>query len=508
MLQSQSFIRTELPTTVSFPWEIAVAPDHYLWITESGGKVSRVDPITGEKTIIYTASDYFSGSAREIWPYCHKPQIGNGTLGMALDPDFLDPAFAYIYFVYSYNQGSEQIPETHFRIKRLKWDAIANKITEDTNIVNRLSTGYDHLGGRLMAIKQHDQVYIYLSLGDHGISEQNAPDCYVPQSANPNNLAQNPQTQNGKIHRFNRDGSIPNDNPLPGNSFFTRGHRNPQGLMYHPQLNILYDIEHGDRTDDEINVLKKGMNYGWKWVRGYHEDNSYPGESDFVRNYTPHPDLLNDALIEPFYAWCTIPDTSSNYLDWCTVAPSDGIFYGSTAISEWTNSLLVVTLKDGVSTDRELYQFQLNDSGDLVPSIPAKPNPKRFFASDQQLNGRLRDIAVSNDGKTIYLINNGGADRDKISVYTYDSTQTGIGHPDGNINLKLLSNPVNQQVKIEGLPKIQVSDSYQILDMQGRQLLSGILTDNLIPVAELNTGMYILSIQLDRNFYNFKFIKI
>lgn len=48
------------------------------------------------------------------------------------------------------------------------------------------------------------------------------------------------------------DGSIPIDNPIPGNPFYTRGHRNPQGLMYNAIEDILYDVEHGDRTDDEI----------------------------------------------------------------------------------------------------------------------------------------------------------------------------------------------------------------------------------------------------------------
>ena len=68
--------------------------------------------------------------------------------------------------------------------------------------------------------------------------------------------------QNGEIHRFNIDGSIPFDNPFPGNSFYTGGHRKPQGPIYNTQQDILYDVEHGDRTDDEINILMPGMNYG------------------------------------------------------------------------------------------------------------------------------------------------------------------------------------------------------------------------------------------------------
>mgnify|MGYP003668221048 CR=1 FL=1 len=505
-LNSQTFIRSELPTSLATPWEITYSPHGFLWVTEKEGKVSRIDPTNGEKEVVYTAPDYFGGSPLENSLFCPNLVIGNGTLGLALDPDFADESTSFIYFLYSYNSGTEEAPDTKFRLKRLTWNAVATEVVGDTNIVNEITTGFDHWGGRLMAVKQEGIPYLFLTIGDNGRSEISGPDCYVPQSENPNNFAQDVTTQNGKVHRFNTDGTIPEDNPIPGNSFYTRGHRNPQGLMYNSNLEIIYDIEHGDDTDDEINVLVKGMNYGWKNVRGYHDDNSFPGEAAYVANYVPNPLVENDALIEPLYSWCTTPDTSTVGTDWCTVAPSGGIYYGSDAIPEWSNSLLVVTLKDGVSTDKEVYQFQLEENGDLVPSTVENPNPKRFFGADQDQNGRLRDIAVSNDGKTIYLINNGGAPSSKITVYTYDG---GVNTVDPqSLNIRLHPNPATNQLTVNGLEDIKNLGVIRVTSLMGESSIVVLDGSNTIDISRFASGVYFIQIAFSNEIRTLKFVKI
>ena len=506
-VQSQTFNRSELSTTVSTPWEIEYGPDDYLWLTESGGAVSRVDPANGNKTIVYTAPDYFAGSALEDSPLCPNLSIGYGTLGLALHPDFSVAATSFIYFVYSYNSGTTLAPATKFRIKRLKWDATSNTVISDSNIVNNIANGYDHLGGRLMAIKQANTPYLFLTIGDNGRSEDSSPDCYSPQSTNPNNFTQDVTTQNGKIHRFNDDGSIPSDNPIPGNSFFTRGHRNPQGLMYNPNLGLIYDIEHGDRTDDEINVLHKGMNYGWKDVRGYHDDNSFAGESTFVSNYVPNPLILNDSLVEPFFAWCNTPSTSSTWTDWCTVAPSGGTYYNSNAITEWTNSLLVVTLKDGVFTDKEVFQFKLEANGDLVTSTVLNPNPKRFFGEDQAANGRLRDIAVSNDGLSIYLINNGGSTPDKITIYQAD-TITSIDEINTQLlGIELFPNPAKDILTIKGLEKYSDLKDIEITTLIGKYTSCELDQNYQFDISRLSNGVHFIRLIFENRTFTLKFIK-
>jgi PQQ-dependent dehydrogenase (s-GDH family) len=410
----QYFYRTELPTQLTSPWEITMGPDGYLWLTEKEGKVSRVDPSSGAKQEVYAAPDYFSGDSLEQWAECTMPLIYTGTHGLALHPDFLNAGSSFIYFVYTYNHGTVAAPKTKFKIVRLTWDASSETVTQADDIVLNMPTGYDHFGGRLISATMSGSNYLLFSIGDLGISEDNHPDCYVNQADNPNNFTQDPDSLNGKIHRFNMDGSIPLDNPIPGNSFYTRGHRNPQGLAFNPNQEIIYEIEHGDNTDDEINILESGMNYGWKHVRGYHFDGSHVGEDNYVNNYAPDPSIVGDQLVEPIYSWCT--DTTLNgtgYLNWCTVAPSDGEYYNSDVIYPWHNSLAVVTLKDGDQTDREVHVMHLSEDGTSVDYTT------KAFGEDQALNGRLRDITFSLDGSHVFLINNGGADRDKITVYTF-----------------------------------------------------------------------------------------
>jgi len=452
-VHTQTFTRSQLSTEVTTPWEIIYGPDGYLWLTEAGGIVSRVDPNTGAKTVVYVAPDFFGGSPLEQLQLCFMPNIGSGTLGLDLHPDFLNPANAYIYFVYSYNSGTVAAPATKFKLARLSWDWISQSVTGKTDLVTGFSSGYDHLGGRLLAIMRDDgKPYLFMSLGDHGVSERNSPDCYDPQSENPNNFPQDPNTDNGKIHRFNIDGSIPADNPIPGNSFYTRGHRNPQGLMYIPEMDLLFDVEHGDRTDDEVNLLEAGMNFGWKWVRGYHADNNYPGEAEFIANYTPHPMIPGDHLVEAFYSFCAAPQPDTDeYLDWCTPAPSDGIYYNYDGIPEWKNSLLVVSLKNGSVTDNQVHVLKLTPDGrGLLSSTPGNPNPQTFFAGDQAVNGRLRDIAISPDGKKIFLINNGGDGiTDKISVYTVQSTTATKDMTEADASIQFYPNPASDLMTVQ-----------------------------------------------------------
>jgi glucose/arabinose dehydrogenase len=73
-------------------------------------------------------------------------------------------------------------------------------------------------------------------------------------------LPQNKNALNGKILRINLDGSIPSDNPFPNNPVWSYGHRNSQGLVF--ANNMLYSSEHGPSSDDEINIIEKGRNYG------------------------------------------------------------------------------------------------------------------------------------------------------------------------------------------------------------------------------------------------------
>jgi len=182
---------------------------------------------------------------------------------------------------------------------------------------------------------------------------------------------QNINALNGKIHRINLDGSIPSDNPFPRSSIWTYGHRNPQGLVF--ANNILYSSEHGPSSDDEINIIEKGRNYGWPKVEGLCNE---PAERIFC---------LANNVKEPIYSWT--PTEAVCGLD----------YYNNNLIPQWKNSLLLCTLKGS-----KLIQLRLSSNGTSILS------GAEFLDGNY---GRLRDVCISPDGKVYICTSNG---RDKI----------------------------------------------------------------------------------------------
>ena len=206
--------------------------------------------------------------------------------------------------------------------------------------------------------------------------------------------------------------------------------------------------------------------------------------------------------IPALYSFCAIQSNgSSNYLDWCTVAPSDGIYYNSSGIPEWTNSLLVTTLKNGSSTDMEVMQFKLLENGKLAPSSSSLPTPTPFFGEDQNLNGRLRDIAVSPSGKTIFLINNGGTNADKITVYNYVAPD----NPSDNL-FWIYPNPSTDQLTLEFAENSHPT-AINVADIHGKLVYSNTLNFTAIDVKEWLDGMYFITAETATQKLMLKYIK-
>jgi len=248
-------------TGLNVPWEILVQGD-YLWMTERHGLVSRVHRVTKAKTVVLDLSTVI------------YQQSESGLLGMALHPAF--PLTPQVFVAYTYSSGS--IKE---RIVRYEFDgqALINPVT----ILDEITGNGTHNGCRMVF---GPDTTLYLSTGD----AQNL--------STPQNLA----SLNGKILRINPDGSVPANNPWPGNPVYSRGHRNVQGMLRMPNDSILLS-EHGASTDDEIQWLRKGRNYGWPSVEGFCNT---PSENSFCQA---------NAVVEPLVAYTP------------TIAPSDMVFY-------------------------------------------------------------------------------------------------------------------------------------------------------------------------------------
>jgi hypothetical protein len=194
------------------------------------------------------------------------------------------------------------------------------------------------------------------------ISEDNKLLLAIGDVSNSRN-AQTELTIPGKILRMNLDGSVPDDNPIPGNPFYSMGHRNPQGLV--TVKGKIYSSEHGPDNDDEINLIKPGENYGWPLVEGYCDKENEMAFCDSV------------TVTEPIYDWTP------------TIAPAGLDYYNHPAIPEWGNSLMLATLKG-----QSLWLFELDDTGEKIVN-------ERIYL--QQQLGRLRDLCVSPTGD-VYLI--------------------------------------------------------------------------------------------------------
>lgn len=319
-----------LAQNLSHPWEILWGPDNFIWMTERGGRISRVNPGSGEVTPVYTIPDVQSAGE-------------GGLLGMVLHPSFT--ANPHVYVTYNYNSASG------YREKIVRFTYNGTTLTSPQIILDNVAAANIHNGSRLLIYENR----LYVTTGDAAVPS----------------LAQNTALPNGKVLRFNLDGSIPADNPIANNPVWSWGHRNAQGLTL--VGNKLFASEHGPNTDDEINVIEKGRNYGWPSVRGFCNETD---EQTFC---------TANNIKEPIKAWTP------------TIAAAGMDYYNSNYIPQWKNSLLVTALKNS-----RLYQVKLNDTQTAIVET------MEFFANSY---GRLRDVCVAPDGKVYFSSSNGSNDK-------------------------------------------------------------------------------------------------
>ena len=412
---TKQFRQTEVITGLAGPFEVTWGPDNMLWITERTGKrIIRVNPATGEKKVAVTIDEV------------NAPGGQDGLMGLALD---LTNNFVYTGYTYTdktlppHQTRAETSPYRflYTKIVRFTYDKAAETLGNPVTLVAGLPAGNDHQAGRM---KIGPDRKLYYTIGDQG-NDQLGNYC-VPIEAQrlptqPELQAKNYASYVGKSLRLNLDGSIPGDNPqIAGvrSHVFTYGHRNPQGIDFGPD-GTLYESEHGPKTDDEINILKAGTNYGWPHVAGLKDNKAYE-YARWAESTTPPCAQLkfSDLAIppsvprepesaftrpfsEPIATMFTVP-TGYNFSDpvckgidyicWPTVGVSSIEYYGAprnTGIPGWAKVLLATTLKRG-----SLYVVALSSDGQKTQG-----RFSRYFQSDN----RYRDTAVSPDGKTIYI---------------------------------------------------------------------------------------------------------
>lgn len=418
---------------LSDPWEVTYGPDGFLWITEAKGyRILRINPRNNKRQVLADLSGLREFPRYDKIPDQQdggKPWPQGGLMGLALHPDLLkDKPYVYAAYVYRFHGASlpgdgKEGDGYHFstRIVRFTYQPKKGKLTDALVLCDTIPGSNDHNGGRLVIAPVNGKPYLFYSVGDMGAGQ------YM--NGGRTNKAQQASSYEGKILRFNLEPDadrneghrhIPDDNPFNGegqSAVWSTGHRNPQGLAYGTIQGkaILYATEHGAYSDDEINRIDAGGNYGHPLVMGY-DDGNYDGlaasVSDkqeysgiwhssypLIKNEKQHAAAIGKSYRNPIKSFYPTSNSilsalyenirNKKEVHWQSFAPSGLTFYQSDAIPGWKNSLLIPTLKG-----QRLLRLKLDKDGNIADDT---------LHEYVKGNVRYRDVAVSADGLRIYL---------------------------------------------------------------------------------------------------------
>ncbi|MUP46105.1 PQQ-dependent sugar dehydrogenase [Gramella sp. BOM4] len=316
---------------LDIPWGFTFLPDGSMLITEKNGDIIHYKD--GKKIEIKGGPDVYNRGQ-------------GGLLDVVLHPDYENNG--WIYFTYASTEGEGEGGNTALMRAKLQGDQLTSK--EVLYKASPNTTKGQHFGSRIAFDKEG---YLYFSAGERGARDVNPQDI---------------TRDNGKVYRLNPDGSIPSDNPFVGQedaveAIYSYGHRNPQGMILNPETGEIWVHEHGPQGGDEINVVKKGANYGWPVVT-YGEN--YDGST--ITDETSRPEFE-----DPIFYW--VP----------SIAPSGFAYVTSDKYPDLQGDLLVGSLKF-----QYLEHLELN----------GKNIPKRVKLLEDI--GRVRDVRQGPDGN-IYL---------------------------------------------------------------------------------------------------------
>ncbi len=277
---------------LSIPWGFTFLPDKSMLITEKSGELIH----------------FKNGKKRQITGLPKIEVVGQGGfMDIELHPNYRENG--WIYFSYASSEdGDEDTANTTIMRAKLKDNSLIEK--EMLYKASPDSGKGQHFGCRL---EFDNNGYLYFSIGDRGKRDENPQDITI---------------DCGKIYRINDDGSIPEDNPFVNTknakiAIYSYGHRNPQGMVKHPETGKIWTHEHGPKGGDEINIIEAGKNYGWPKI-------SY-GVNYSGTEFTEHTAL--SGMEQPLHYW--VP----------SIAPSGMEFITSEVYPDWKGNLLVGSLK-------------------------------------------------------------------------------------------------------------------------------------------------------------------
>ncbi|MDX2005400.1 MAG: PQQ-dependent sugar dehydrogenase [Meiothermus sp.] len=356
----------EVKRDLGVPWAMRFGPDGRLFFTVRNSPTVRLNALDLRTGNISTYSSTINVRA----------EGEGGVMGLELDPQFAQNSRVYI--CYSYFKDGRQA-DANRRNRLSAFTVSGNGLAGEQVLLDDMLGWVNHNGCRVV---WGPDGKLYATMGDAADAPSNVPGEFGYAAK-----AQSLKLLAGKVFRINPDGSIPADNPFytqaagAARAIWTFGHRNPQGLAFQPGTGLLWSTEHGPNTRDELNIIRRGKNYGWPRCNGTQAfGTTLNSQADGITYNCTGGDLRD-----------SYQPAVRHYNDGDTVAVSSLTFYTGGAFPQWRGSLMFVTLKTG-----RLYRLELN--GEQVA--------KEEILINNQF-GRLRDIAVAPDG-LIYISTDSG----------------------------------------------------------------------------------------------------
>jgi glucose/arabinose dehydrogenase len=335
------------------PWGFEFLPDGRMLVTEKPGRLRIVtrdgkmsEPVTGLPAV--------------------DARGQGGLLDVALDPQFATNRTIYWCFSEPRENGENNSAAAR---GRLADDAAAPRV-EDVQVIFHQTPSMasrQHYGCRIVFSRDGT---IFVTLGERSI---------VPGRMQ----AQNLDSLLGKVVRINKDGSIPKDNPFVGKagvlpSIWSYGHRNIQSAVLHPETGELWEVEHGTRGGDELNISRKGRDYGWPTVA-------------YGIEYAGKPILdgitAKEGTEQPVYYWDPV------------IAPSGMLFYDGALFPSWRGNLFVGGLNSRalvrlvIKGERVVGEERLlTDQKERLRDVRQGPDGAIYVATDN-VKGRILRVA-------------------------------------------------------------------------------------------------------------------
>jgi aldose sugar dehydrogenase len=346
---SASYKVTTLIDNLPAPWSLAFLPDGKILLTERlPGSIRILDTKGMLSEPVAGVRDLASPAAKDI-----------GLLDVVLDPHFADSHQIFFTF-FDYVDGTN----SNTYVVRALLD-VAKCALRDAKVIFRSQPAMPskRLGGKTggrIAIAPDGSLFV--TVGDRSDSP-------------PWEVAQRMDTDLGKIIHITSEGAPAPDNPLLGKpgvlpEIWAIGTRSQEGLAFDPRTGRLWEIEHGPRGGDELNIIEKGKNYGWPVIT---HGIDYPGTA--INEGITH----KEGMEEPVYYWDPV------------IAPSGLAFYQGTLFPQWRGSLFV-----GALGAKMLDRLTIVDDK-VVAEEPLLTD----------LHARIRDVRVGPDG-AVYVLTDSG----------------------------------------------------------------------------------------------------